>query len=227
MAKASKGTTRSVGAAKAVEPREAIIDAFMALAAERDIRDIGLDDIAERAGVSLADLRAAYAGKLGILAGFARRIDLAVLADGKADADSGPRDRLFEVMMRRFDALEPYKAAVRRMAGSARRDPGLAAVLHRLALRSQRWTLVAADIRHSGLRGRVAIEGVVLVYAETMKTWLKDDEPDLGRTMATLDRALRRGERGMRALCRVGGILPRLAERGRRGRDGDSAGAAA
>ena len=59
---------------------------------------------------------------------------------------------------------------------------------------------------------------LALVYGETMRTWLTDDDPDLGRTMATLDRALRRGERGMRMMSDLCSLLPRLAESGRRGR---------
>ena len=225
MAKASRRATRSSGArsagaptAGASDPREAIIDAFMALAAEWSVRSIGLGDIADRAGISLAALREVYGGKLGILAGFARRVDLAVLADGPADPESEPRDRLFEIMMRRFDALAPYKSAIDRMAHSARCDPGLAAVLHRLAVRSQKWMLVAAGIRLGGLGGRVAVEGAVLAYAETMRTWLDDDDPDLARTMAALDRALRRGERGMRMLSDLCSLLPRPGRRARRRR---------
>lgn len=224
MAKASRRTTRNSGARSATrsrsggpEPRDAIIDAFMALAAEQPVRTIGLADIAERAGISLAALRATFGGKLGILVGFARRIDLAVLADGPADPASGPRDRLFEIMMRRFDALAPYKAAVDRMAASARCDPALAAILHRLSVRSQRWALAAAGIRVGGLRGRMVVEGAVFVYAETMRTWLHDDDADLGRTMATLDRALRRAERGMEMASGICSLLPRF-DRRRRGR---------
>jgi hypothetical protein len=35
----------------------------------------------------------------------------------------------------------------------------------------------------------------VIVLANTMETWLDDDDPVLARTMARLDRELRRGER--------------------------------
>jgi AcrR family transcriptional regulator len=231
MAKAGRRTTRraetrapaSQAGGKA-DPKEAIIDAFMALAAEESIRNIGLADIAERAGVSLATLRETYSGKVGILVGFSRRIDLAVLADGPADPASEPRDRLFEIVMRRLDALAPYKPAIRRMMRTASCHPGFAAILHRLSVRSQRWTLAAAGISHSGLRGRIAAEGLVLVYAETVRTWLDDGDPDLGRTMATLDRSLRRGERGMQMLSDLCAFIPRTS-RIRRGRGGDEAAA--
>ncbi len=232
MAKAGRRTTRraatrapaSQAGGGGADPKEAIIDAFMALAAEESIRDIGLADIAERAGVPLATLRETYSGKVGILVGFSRRIDLAVLADGPADPASEPRDRLFEIVMRRFDGLAPYKPAIRRMARTASCHPGFAAILHRLSVRSQRWTLAAAGISHSGLRGRIATEGLVLVYAETVRTWLDDGDPDLGRTMATLDRSLRRGERGMQMLSDLCAFIPR-ASRFRRGRGRDAAAA--
>lgn len=209
------------------DPRERIVDAFMALLAERGPHEVGLADIAGRAGVSLADLRGLYDGKLAILADFARRIDRRVLEPGVAEpsAEEGARDRLFEVMMRRFDALAPYKDAVRRVARAARCDPGLACALHAIALGSQKWTLAAAGIRKRGAFGLVAAEGTVLVYAETMRTWLDDDSPDLGRTMAALDRALRRGERAMKMMSRACCLLPRLAGRMRRFRDAGRAAA--
>jgi hypothetical protein len=39
------------------------------------------------------------------------------------------------------------------------------------------------------------LQGAVLVYANTMRTWLEDNDPTLAKTMARLDRELRRGER--------------------------------
>ncbi|MBZ0229421.1 MAG: TetR/AcrR family transcriptional regulator [Bauldia sp.] len=202
------------------DPRERIVDAFMALLAERGPYDVGLGDIAGQAGVSLADLRELYDGKLAILADFSKRIDRQVLAQGVAQAsEDGPRHRLFEVMMRRFDALGPYKPAIRRVARAARRDPGLACALHGIALGAQKWTFAAAGIHKRGALGMVAAEGAVLVYAEAMRTWLDDDAPDLARTMAALDRALRRGERAMQMVSNLCCLLPRFADRARRDRD--------
>ena len=121
--------------------------------------------------------------------------------------------------MRRFDALRPYKEALRGLAHSARRDLELARGLHRVAAGAQKWTLVAAGIHHGGLMGRVAIEGAVLAYAEAMRTWFDDDDEDSARTMATLDRGLRRGERAMRVLDELCSFGARFVDRGRRMRD--------
>src|SRR5262245_48174300 len=115
-------------ASAAADPRVRIIDALMSLLSTRDFAQIGLADVAREAGVSLGALRASYDGKLGILADFSKRIDEAVLAGGPAEGGEA-RDRLFEVMMRRFDALAPHKPALRNLARAARRDLNLACAL--------------------------------------------------------------------------------------------------
>ena len=75
-------------------------------------------------------------------------------------AEEPPRERLFDVLMRRLEALAPYKDAVRSLMRSARRNPGLALALNGMALRSQRWMLTAAGIgtqraaRHVARAGR-------------------------------------------------------------------------
>lgn len=221
MAKTSRRSPKRGAATEtpAAPARDRIIDALMALLAEARYPAIGLADIATAADVPLAVLRENFAGKLGILAAFARRIDLAMLGAGDPDMSLGPRDRLFEAEMRRFDALGPHKTALRSLAHSARRDPGLACALHALATRSQKWTLVAAGIHHGGLAGRIALEGAILVHLEAMRAWFDDDDEDLARTMAALDRALRRGERAMRVLGDICSLAPRFVDRGRRMRD--------
>ena len=55
--------------------------------------------------------------------------------------------------------------------------------------------LAAAGISTEGPLGRLKLQGAVIVFANTLETWLDDDDPTLARTMARLDRELRRGER--------------------------------
>ena len=87
---------------------------MLKLAAERRFEDIAIREIAAEAGVSLADFRDAFPSKGATLAGFSRRIDRAVLATPLGElANSSARDRLFDVLMRRLDAMAPYRAALR------------------------------------------------------------------------------------------------------------------
>ncbi len=93
--------------------RDAVIDALIRLAATRPWNDIELIDVAVEAGVTLAEFRDLFPSKGAVLGGFSRLIDRQVL-DGTTDdlADEPPRERVFDVMMRRIDALTPYKAAL-------------------------------------------------------------------------------------------------------------------
>src|SRR5712671_3508321 len=127
--------------------RDKIIEAFFALLAEQAFEDIGYADLAARAGVSLATLRKEFGSKLPIVAAHVKAIDRKVLAGGDADmAEEPPRERLFDVLMRRLEVLAPHKAAVRSLMRSASRNAGLALALNSLGVRSQQWMLTAADI---------------------------------------------------------------------------------
>lgn len=224
--RAGRGRSAARSPAAPADTRGAIIEALMTLLATRDFSDIGLADVAKEAGLPLSTLRATYDGKIGIIADYSRRIDQTVLEAGPAEGDEA-RDRLFEIMMRRFDALAPYKTSLRRLTHSARRDIGLACALNRIARSAQMWMLVAAGIHHGGLMGRIAIQGAVLVYAEVLRVWFDDVDPGQAKTMAALDRALRRGEQAMKWLDGACSFIPRFAERDRRARDAGRASAEA
>jgi len=171
--------------------RDKAIDALMALLAEHSFEEIGLAEVAGRAGLKLSQLRAEFGSTLAIFAGHIKDIDRAVLAGGDADmAEEPARERLFDVLMRRLEALAPYKEAVRSLLRSARRNPGLAFALNAMAVRSQRWMLEAAGIGASGPRGALRAQGAALMFARVLSVWVDDDEPGLDRSMAALDRGL-------------------------------------
>ncbi len=179
-----------------MSPREAVVEATMRLAADRPWSDIELSDIAREAGVSLADLRDLFPSKGAILGGFSRMIDRKVLEGGGDDLAGEPaRERVFDVMMRRLDAMTPYKAALRRIIWALRSDPLSLAALNQVGLNSQRYMLASAGISTEGPLGGLKVQGAVIVLANTMETWFEDEDPVLARTMARLDRELRRGER--------------------------------
>lgn len=187
--------------------RDAIVEAFMALLAEKRFEDIGFAEIARRAGVSLVELRDKYSSKIVILAAHMRAVDRAVLAGIDAGmADEPPRERLFDVLMRRVDTLAPHKPAIRSLQRSVMCNPGLAFAVNGLALRSMQWMLTAADISASGPKGMIRAQGLSLLFASVLRTWIDDDDPGQARTLAALDRALASGARWagfLDDLCRI------------------------
>jgi len=224
-------------AAAAPAPRDRIVDALLALAGEMRWGDIALPMIAERAGVSLADLRDQFPSKGAILGAFSKRIDRIVLDGMSADMLGEPaRERVLDVMIRRLDALAPYKAGLRAVAEASRRDPLMLAALNGLALNSWRYMLASADIDTEDELGLIRIQGAAIVFARTLDTWFDDEgeadpEKSMARTMARLDKELGNGERIMgrigdlqRLAAPFRGFLRAAMERGRarRGSGGDA-----
>ncbi len=222
---AARPAPKAPKAERDLSAREKVVEAFLGLLAEKPIEQIGFAEIATSADVSLADLRDMFGSKIAILAAYMKEIDRAVLAGVSADmADEPPRERLFDVLMRRLDALAPHKAAVRSLARSAMRNPGLAFALNGLAVRSQQWMLTAADIGASGPKGMMRAQGLAMLFASVLRTWADDDEEGLARTMAALDRALARGQVWSGVLdgvCRIPACASRLRPRRRPRRDVD------
>jgi AcrR family transcriptional regulator len=215
--------------------RDKAVDALLALLAEQSLEQIGLAEIAGRAGLKLSQLRAEFGSTLAILAAHIKDIDRAVLAGGDADkgfedlAEEPVRERLFDVLMRRLEALAPYKEAVRSMLRSARRNPGLALALNAMAVRSQAWMLEAAGIGASGPKGALRAQGAALMFARVLTVWVDDDEAGLDRSMAALDRGLASAARWagfLDDLCAIPKCVLRGPRRRRRARDADEAEAA-
>jgi AcrR family transcriptional regulator len=199
--------------------RDRITEAFMALLAERPFEEIGFGDIARRAGVSLTQCRTEFSSTVAVLAAHIKELDRKVLAGGEADmAEEPPRERLFDVLMRRIEALAPHRAAIRSLMRSASRNPGLALALNGFAVRSQQWMLTAAEIDAAGPRGLVRAQGLALLYARVLQVWLHDDDPGLARTLAALDRELARGQRWDGFLADLCRFVPRCGRRAQRTR---------
>lgn len=196
----SDQTGTSPVVANSVDPkpsstRERIIEALMELAAEREWNDFSLSDVADRAGVSLAEFRDSFPSKGAVLAGLSRKLDRAVLDGTKPDLlDETAKERLFDVLMRRLDAMTPYKIGLESVADWVRKDPFAAAALNGVALNSMRFMLEAAGINTDKRLGTLKIQGLVFAWTRVLDVWFKDDDTGLARTMAALDRELGRGE---------------------------------
>ena len=170
---------------------DAVIDAALALAAEKGWRGLALADVAERAGVKLADVLAHFTSKAAILNAYVDRVDQHMMAED-VDRGESARDRLFDVIMRRFDAMAADRKALRAILSQSADDPWALLCGGRRMLRTMALILEVAGISASGLRGLAKIHGVGAIYLYVFKTFLDDDSTDLARTMAALDKALRR-----------------------------------
>jgi AcrR family transcriptional regulator len=183
------------------DKRAKIVEAFMVVLEESDWQDVTMPMISARAGLPLSELRAEFDGKLAILAAFARHVDVKVLEGMDAAMQNEPaKDRLFDVLMRRFDVLTPHKSALRSLRKTLRREPGLIQAFMPIAVRSHRWMLQAAEIETGGMRGEIAARGLAVSFARVVDVWIDDEDAGLAATMAALDKRLEEGARIMRRI---------------------------
>ncbi len=182
---------------------QAIIESALTLAASRGWARVGLGDIAEASGVSLAALRERFSSKNAIVADYVASIDRGVLAARDPELAGRPAtERLFDVLMKRFDLLNAHKQGVGAILRSCPSDPEALLCAPLTLRRSMRWMLEAADLSSAGLSGQLRTKALMMLYLSMIPVWLGDDSEDMARTMAVLDRRLTRLDRLTRTLCR-------------------------
>lgn len=173
-----------------------ILDAALAEAGAVGWRHLAMTAVAARAGLSLGAVLAEVPTRAYVVARLFDRLDRRMLAGVKAlDGADSVRDRLFDVVMKRFDAMNANREGMRAVVSGMRFDPPAAAVALCRADRSAATMLAAAGVSPDGLLGCARIQGMKMVLLCALRAWVDDDSADLSKTMAALDRALERAER--------------------------------
>ena len=196
---------KATSGASAQPDRETVldlaVDAMMKLAGQLGWRGLTQADIAAEAGLELSQLNRFAASRNDLLAHFMRRIDSIVVENGPdADLTEPVKDRLFDIVMQRFDALQPWRDAIRAIARDMPFDPVSALCLGCNRHRSTIRMLAKAGVSTAGLKGRIRAAGLDVITLSTVRVWLNDDSQDMSVTMAHLDRQLSRADKLVRSL---------------------------
>lgn len=167
-----------------------------------------LVEAAQSAGIDdLARLRLRFPGRTAVLLRFGVLADQAALE--QLQSTGSPRERVFDLLMARFDALQQHRGGVLALLTALRTDPALAALLWTATLRSMRWMLDAAGVPTAGVAGVLRVNGLGAVWAYALRAWERDEGADLPATMAAMDRAL---DRAMQAEEMLPGRSPPMQE---------------
>ncbi|MSO54378.1 MAG: TetR family transcriptional regulator [Rhodospirillales bacterium] len=186
---ANRGKTRRRTAAPETDPAQRLIAAALALAETKGWAATSLADIAAKADVAIGTAEALFPSKAALLIGFMRDIDDTVVAAGPAVGGSA-RDRLFEVMMRRYDALSRHKAGIKAIARDLGQDRMAGLCVLAAVPKAMTAMLTVAGVPAEGMAGMLRAAGLGIVNAVALRAWLDDDTPDMTKTMAALDNAL-------------------------------------
>lgn len=178
------------------------VDAFLDLVAARGFAAVSLRDVADAADMAVGDLHRLHPDKASLVSAFLARIDAAVLAgtERQTDPEETVRDRLFDVLMRRYDALRPHRVALAAIRGATLRDPLLALAIGPSVRRSMAAMLEAARVSSDGLPGAVRQNGLLAIDLAVAGVFDKDESTDLSKTMAALDGHLKTAEKWAQSL---------------------------
>lgn len=194
MAPAKKKSQKRKADNRSVEDR--LIDAALALAADGPWHGVSLPQIAEHAGVPLGKALLALPGRMHIQRALIRRVDAQVFDGLEGDPlDGSTRDKLFDILMRRFDALQGHQAALKSMSRDTARDPLGALCLGARLVKSMSLSLQAAGVRADGCAGALKAKALAAIHLNAFRVWLNDEDPGLAGTMAALDKNLARAEK--------------------------------
>jgi ubiquinone biosynthesis protein COQ9 len=171
----------------------ALIASFFRLVAAQGWDGASVAEAARTAALSVAEARLRFPSRAAVLRQFGRMADRAALAE--IPTNGTVRDKLFDLLMRRFDTLQAHRAGVIVLLRALSSEPPAALLLACATQRSMRWMLHAAGVQTAGLRGELCVRGLVVVWLWTLRAWQRDESADLAGTMAALDAALRHAER--------------------------------
>jgi hypothetical protein len=166
----------------------------LGLAAETPWNQVSLSELCAATDMTLADCAKASITKAHVTAHLDSLIDLAMLAaNSKVDTTQSVRDRLFDVLMGRFDAMEDQRQAWASILKAEQSDL-LASIARRVRrAAAAAWALEAAGVSSGDLRGASRAVAIARILRLVESIWLEDG-PELAKTMARLDQELRTGE---------------------------------
>ncbi len=169
-----------------------VIQASLDLASTHPWNDVHMAQIAEKAECELSDVQAIFPEKMDILHAYERQIDAQVIDamnDAFDDSDS-TRDKIFDVLMERFDVLNDNRASVLSMLNAVTLDPKQMMVTAPWVPQSMIKMMTLADMDTNGIKGTMRVAGVSIAYLKTLRDWAGDSSADMAQTMAGLDNAL-------------------------------------
>lgn len=178
----------------------AIIDTALALASANGWKNVTIEDIAVRLDAPVDKVRSLTPSRFTILKALGRQIDANVASAASGGSNGTVRDRLFDLLMERFDSLNARRDGVLAIARSTRCDPRDAMRSLPYLRHSMASTLEAAGESASGIAGHMKIAGLTGLYLKVFKEWMRDESDDLSATMAALDKSLGQADELARTL---------------------------
>jgi ubiquinone biosynthesis protein COQ9 len=184
-------------AAKPVNPQETLVLALLKVAERKGWAVLTVEDVAKMAKIKPAAMKKLVNHKSDLLVMLGQWIDDMMWAtvEGDIDQTAPEKDRLFEVLMARFDVMQDKRAGLLPILKEFCSDPKDVVIALPHLGSSMASVMETAKIDIQGWQSAVKILGLSAVYLHTLRAWMNDDSDDMAGTMSALDQNLERAER--------------------------------
>lgn len=177
-----------------------ICEAALALFAQKPWADVTLDSIAQRAKTPLPTLSRRFASVTDLIPAIVRMIDTRLRESRpRFSKNESPNDRLFDVLMSRFEIMNNHRAGILALAEICRHEPVPAYAMYRAQIDSVNVMLDLAQLKAAAFGTTLTAHLLLGIYHLTFCRWAADETPDLAQTMAALNNTL--------LTCNVGRII--------------------
>lgn len=172
--------------------KDKVIQTCLDLASAQAWDDVLMMDIAAHAGYKEVDIRAIFADKMDIIQAYARQVDAQVIENmnGAFTGAESCRDKIFDIIMERFDVLNENRKAVLSILNAVTLDPKSAITTLPWVAQSMAKMMDVAGIDAQGIKGGLRVAGLSLAYLKTLRDWAGDESVDMAQTMSSLDKSL-------------------------------------
>lgn len=173
--------------------RTAILSGALDVASVRPWEFVSMIEIADSAGLSISEFISVFPSKSDILKEIIDDLDCQVEKSfPDYDADVPARDRIFDVLMERFDIANPHRDAHISFFKSFGWTKSESCADISFMKHSMTRMAKCAGLETNSLSGAMTVTGLSMVYLWVTMSWIHDTSPDLGKTMAELDKTLGR-----------------------------------
>lgn len=169
-----------------------IIEATLEVLTQTSWDVLTMEELAAKLSITPIQLYAHFPTRCDLLKGIVQFIDdkmLELYQEGNEDLTL--QEKLFDIIMCRFEVMETYKKSLKNIILTIWRDPisfpsGVFSGLHSMGI-----ILGAVGVPIEGIKGKLNIKILSFFYLYTLKFWFDDETQDMAKTLAHVDKGLK------------------------------------
>ena len=152
--------------------------------------------LSEEKKIELKNLEFLFNNKLDVIKDFSKMIDEEVVSeiDIEEFKNNSVKDNLFELVMLRFEKLEPYKQCLSKLVQEIKYEPReLQSILFSL-IKSFDLFITISNGKSKDVYDFLKAPILFFIYFKSFQVWLNDSSKEMSSTMAEVDKWLSKSE---------------------------------